>query len=280
MKLAILADIHGNLPALQVVADHIEHWSPDAVVLAGDVVNRGPRPVECWAFVQEKAQTRGWQLIRGNHEEYVASQANNTDSPGSPEFEIARSSYWTYHKFNRQVSAFDALPFSLSLPAPDGGEVRVTHASMRGTRDGIYMRTTDEDLRGQIGTGSPPLFVVGHTHRPLIRWLNGTQVVNVGSVGLPFDGDHRAAYAQLTWRSGKWGTEIIRLDYDRAQAEQDFFTTGFYDEAGALVKLMVNELRLAQSQIGEWIAAYQRPVLAGEISIEEAVDEFLAGGRR
>jgi len=277
MKLAVLADIHGNLPALQVVADHIERWSPDTIVLAGDVVNRGPRPVECWAFVQEKTQARGWRLIRGNHEEYVLSQVDNADPPGSPEFEIARSSLWTYHKFNRDVAAFAALPLSLSIPAPNGDEVRVTHASMRGTRDGIYTHTTDEELRQQIGTGSPPLFCIGHTHWPLVRQLNGTQVVNVGSVGLPFDGDHRAAYAQLTWRDGHWQTELVRLDYDRAQAEHDFFTTGFYDEGGALVKLMVNELRTAQSQIGEWTVAYQPRVVREEMEIEDSVEKFLEG---
>jgi len=276
MKLAVLADIHGNLPALQTVAEHIKRWRPDAVVMAGDVVNRGPRPVECWRFVQEKVKAQGWQLVRGNHEEYVASQANNPNPPGSPEFEIARSSYWTYHKFNGEVSALNALPFSLNLFAPDGSEVRVAHASMRGSRDGIYPSTPDPELIQQVGAPPPALFVVGHTHRPLTRQVNGTQVVNVGSVGLPFDGDPRASYARFVWQDGGWQAEIIRLGYDRAQAERDFFDTGFYDESGALTKLMVVELRNAQSQIGEWTVAYQAQVVAGEMGLEESVERFLA----
>ena len=71
MKLAVLADIHANLPALHSVASHIEAWQPDGVVLAGDVVNRGPRPLECLRFVQEKQRAAGWGVVRGNHEEYV-----------------------------------------------------------------------------------------------------------------------------------------------------------------------------------------------------------------
>ncbi|MBI3240866.1 MAG: metallophosphoesterase family protein [Chloroflexi bacterium] len=277
MRLAVLADIHGNLPALQTVADHIERWRPEGVVLAGDVVNRGPRPVECWRFVQEKVKTQGWQLVRGNHEEYVVSQATNTHAPGSPEFEIARSSFWTYQKFNGEVSALNDLPFSLDLPSPGGG-VRVAHASMRGSRDGIYPWTTDEELSQQVGSPPPALFVVGHTHRPLTRQVNGAQVVNVGSVGLPFDGDPRAGYAQFVWQAGSWQAEIVRPDYDRAQAERDFFDTGFYDEGGALAKLMVRELRIAQSQIGEWTVAWQAKVVAGEIGLEESVERFLAEG--
>ncbi|NTU66001.1 MAG: metallophosphoesterase, partial [Chloroflexi bacterium] len=69
MKLAVLADIHSNWRALQAVADHIEQWQPDRVVVAGDVINRGPRPVECADFIL----ARGWAWVRGNHEEYVLS---------------------------------------------------------------------------------------------------------------------------------------------------------------------------------------------------------------
>ncbi|HEX7974983.1 MAG TPA: metallophosphoesterase, partial [Anaerolineales bacterium] len=71
MKLAVLADIHANYVALQAVAAHIQAWQPDAVIVAGDVINRGPRPAECLHFVLEKEKTEGWRLVRGNHEDYV-----------------------------------------------------------------------------------------------------------------------------------------------------------------------------------------------------------------
>ena len=50
MKLAVIADVHANWPALQAVAADIERWQADRVVVAGDVINRGPRPVECAGF--------------------------------------------------------------------------------------------------------------------------------------------------------------------------------------------------------------------------------------
>src|SRR3954464_7315918 len=74
-RLAVLSDIHGNFAALQAVADHIDQWKPDAVVVAGDIVNRGPRSRDCLTFVLERAARAGWQIIRGNHEEYVLSIA-------------------------------------------------------------------------------------------------------------------------------------------------------------------------------------------------------------
>ena len=54
---------------------------------------------------------------------------------------------------------------------------------------------------------------------------NGRLVVNAGAVGLPFDGDTRASYAQLTWQCGAWHADVIRLDYDRRQAGRDFYET-------------------------------------------------------
>jgi putative phosphoesterase len=274
MKIAILADIHANIAALQTVADHVARWRPEAVVVAGDVVNRGPRPVECLRLILDRQRSQGWLSIRGNHEDSVMLHASAHEPFTEAESAIHRNSLWTYEQLGRDVRALESWPFSLSLSFGES-EVRVAHASMRGNRDGIYVETPDDVLRQQVGTPPPPLFVVGHTHKPLIRQINGTQVVNVGSAGLPFDGDPRAAYAQVWREDGEWRAEIVRLDYDRAQAERDFVDSGMLEEGGPLAHLMRVELRIARSQINEWVTAYEQRVLAGEIGAGEAVDRFL-----
>ena len=63
MKLAVLADIHANLAALETVAAHVEAWQPDAVVVAGDVVNRGPQPAACLDMVLERQRDSGWLTV-------------------------------------------------------------------------------------------------------------------------------------------------------------------------------------------------------------------------
>lgn len=276
MKLAVLADIHANLPALRAVLDHIDAWQPDAVVVAGDIVNRGPRPAECLRLVQERQHTAGWRLLLGNHEEYVLHQAQPDTAHSGPRFEIFRSSYWTLQQLNGDVASLQALPFSQSLFAPDGSEVRIAHASMRGTRDGIFPDTPNDVLRVQVGRPHASLFVVGHTHVPLVRRIDHTLVVNVGAVGMPFDGDPRASYGQLTWLRGDWQAGIVRVAYDRSQTEQDYVDTGFLADGGALARLMLQELRLARSQLFQWALDYETPVLAGELSMDESVERHLA----
>lgn len=276
MKLAVLADIHANLPALQAVLEDIDAWHPDAVVVAGDIVNRGPRPLECLRLVQQRERSQGWLSLLGNHEEYVIHQTRPDAPRCGPAFEIFQSSYWTLQQLNGDVAALEALPFTQSLTAPDGSEARIVHASTRGTRDGVFPTTPDEQLRQQMGRPRVPLFVVGHTHWPLVRRLDGTLVVNVGAVGMPFDGDPRASYGQLTWRNGQWQAEIVRVPYDRSETERDYVTAGFLDAAGPLAMLMLVELRRARSQLYGWSVAYEKAVLAGELSVAESVRLYLA----
>ncbi len=276
MKLAVLADIHANLPALLAVLESIDAWRPDAVVVAGDTVNRGPRPDECLRLVEERQRAAGWRLLLGNHEEYVLHQAQPEAARSGPRFEIFQSSYWTYQRLNGQMATLYALPFSQTLLAPDGSEARVVHASMRGTRDGVFPETPDHVLRVQVGRPHAPLLVVGHTHVPLVRRVDGTLVVNVGAVGMPFDGDPRASYGRLTWRRGGWQAEIVRVAYDRQQTEQDYLDTGFLSDGGALARLMLQELRLSRSQLFQWALDYEAPVLAGELSMDESVARHLA----
>jgi putative phosphoesterase len=275
MKVAVLADIHGNLPALNVVIDHIDAWAPDRVVVAGDVVNRGPRPLECLQLVIAKKRTDGWLFVRGNHEDYVLKQAQPDAERSGPEFEISESAYWTLQKLNGNVNDLRAWPFQVALPTPNDQEVRIVHASMRNNRDGIYPDTPDQELRQKI-LPPPAVLCVGHTHRPLVRCIDQTLVVNVGAVGMPFDGDYRAAYAQLTWQDNGWQAKIVRLDYDQAQTEDDFFDTGFFDEAGDLVQIMLLEFRQSRAHIHRWSQRYEEAVLAGRISLAESVRSYLA----
>jgi predicted phosphodiesterase len=269
--------VYSNWQALQAVADHIERWQADRVVVAGDVINRGPRPVECADFVLNMQRERDWRLVLGNHEEYVLAHRTSAQGPvvqlPSPRFGTSR---WTYDRLNGHISDVQAWPFQQSWQMSDGSEVRIVHASMRGTRDGVYRKTPDEVLRQQVAP-APKLFVVGHTHIPLVRVLDETLVVNVGSAGLPFDGDPRVCYAQLTWQADRWAAKIVRVEYDCERADRDFDETGFIDKIGPFARLIRAELAQARAILGDWSRDYETAVTSGEMSLDESVERVLAG---
>ncbi|MBI5565806.1 MAG: metallophosphoesterase family protein [Chloroflexi bacterium] len=279
MKLAILSDVHANLAALEAVVEDIDRWQPDRVIVAGDVINRGPRPRECLDLVLNRVRTHGWQCVLGNHEEYVLTHAAPHAPRSGRRFELHRNSFWTYQQVQADLATLAAWPFQFSVWQA-GSEARSVHASMLGTRAGIYRETPEADLREKIApphAPPPSVLIAGHTHKPLIRTIDQTLVINVGAVGLPFDGDARAGYGQVTWHGGQWQAEVMRVPYDRARADRDFEITGYLDQVGPMGYLIRDELARAQSNLAEWAAVYEQPVLRGELTLAESVRRYFQG---
>jgi predicted phosphodiesterase len=277
MKIAILSDIHGNLPALEAVTADIEGWRPELILVNGDIVNGGPCSRACWQLVQEKEEGHGWQPLRGNHEDYVVEWADPQMPRQGPAFELSRLSYWTYGQLNGEVAALAALPDRFGYEAEDGSSLLVIHASIWGPRAGIYPATPEEEMRRKIAP-YPTVFVTAHTHVPFMRQVGETLLINIGAVGLPGDGDWRASYGRLTWsRARGWQGEIRRVAYDREQAARDFVESGFLAEAGPGAALTLVELRAARDAKTKWTQAYGQRVREGQISMEEAVRQFLSG---
>lgn len=275
MKIAIISDIHGNWPALMRVADDIAQWQPDYVVVNGDVVNRGPCSAACWRFIQERRQQDGWQVLRGNHEEYVLSCAQLPVDREDPAFQISAFAHWTYQQLGTAVAEIADLPEQFSLTAANGRELRAVHAAMGNNRLGVYADTPDDEIRQQIAP-APALFVTAHTHQPLIHAVDDCLVVNIGSVGSPFDGDKRLSYGRF-WlnEAGDWQVEIVRLAYDWQQTVQDYATSGFLEAGGPLAQLMLVEHRYSRGLMHRWNKRYGEAVLSGQLSLEASVRELL-----
>ncbi|HSM56444.1 MAG TPA: metallophosphoesterase family protein [Candidatus Sulfomarinibacteraceae bacterium] len=276
MKVAVLSDVHGNLPALEAVSEHIERWAPDRVIMNGDVVNRGPSSVACWDFVQEHCDRDGWVLAGGNHEAYVANwEREKPRDQARLRTNIDQSARWTYEELDGRIGDLLSLPACLEVTAPDGSVLRVTHGSMQGQRDGIYPHTPERELAEKV-TPSPAVFCTAHTHKPLLRRWRRTLIVNSGSAGTSFDGDPRISYAQVVWCKGQWQAEIVRLPYDRRRAARDFEEEGYLEGGGPLVEIFYTEWRQARPLINRWAREYEEAVLAEEISVAASVREFLA----
>ncbi len=271
MKIAVLSDIHGNMPALHAVAKHIDAWQPDLVVVNGDIVNRGPCSQAALHFVLDRRERDGWQLLRGNHEDFLLRCGQPNPDLSGPAFEMNRFVHFAYQQLNGEIEALRAMPERFSWFAPDSSEFRVIHASMRSNRDGIYPELTDDELRERI-TPAPSVFVTGHTHQPVIRQLDETLIVNAGSAGAPFDRDWRPSYGRFTWDAQqKWQAEIARVEYDRSLIEQDYKRSGFLQQGGPLAQIMLVELRRARGLIYHWATQYEKAVADGEITLEESV---------
>lgn len=279
MKLAVLSDIHNNLPALQAVARDIALQAPDWVVVAGDFLNRGPSPKRVLEFLGEKE----WPLLRGNHEDYVRAQLEMLCAPDAadellknPIWQPAR---WTALQIQESQKCGDALatlPLSATLRAPDDSPVMIVHGTPHANNAGIFDTTSDDELVQMMGMDAPPLLISAHTHASLMRRVNKTLVVNVGATGLPFNGDARAQYGVFTWQNG-WHAELRAVEYDREETYRAFETDGFLRDGGPLARVILREVETARPHLGPWVRAFGDEVRAGRLSVAKATELYFAG---
>ncbi len=205
--LALLYDVHGNLAALDAVLDDARRQGVDDWLIGGDVSAFGPWPE---ATVSRLRTLDGARWIRGNHERWAVEDdqvpANRFAQDGVAATREALGP--------AIVAELYALPRWQPLPTGEAW-----HASPRSDVAGLLPdpQAQDADL---LEGRTPDLLVVGHTHLPMQRTIarpdgGTTRVVNPGSVGLPFDGDPRAAYGILH-DDGRVEARRVAYDVDAA----------------------------------------------------------------
>ena len=272
MKIAVLSDVHGNLPALEAVLEDIARWQPDEVIVNGDLVNRGPLSLDVLQLLQREQPAA--RFLRGNHENWLVRTSAQAPDPQSLTYEIDRFAHLALRQLGKKVEEIARWEDHLDLTELDGGSLHITHGSRKGDRHGISPETEGDELAERLGDPRD-LFIGSHTHRAFSRYHNGNLVVNTGSVGQPFDHDERAAYVQLQFHDGQWQAESVRVAYDRERAIADFEDSGFFDEGGALTRVIFREFLEARVHVGPWRKKYLKAIQAGEIGVVESVERYL-----
>jgi predicted phosphodiesterase len=217
--LGILYDIHGNLPALEAVLADAEGAGADRWLLGGDYGTPSPWPEETLARLRGLPNAT-W--IRGNGERWLKEPP-----PDRPEV------LETYQELGSGVSAQEedwlyGLPASAEL---DG--ILYVHGSPLGDDESFPPEPADDDERLLDGVRDRTV-VFGHSHQRFRRpGPNGTDLVNPGSVGMPLDGDRRAAWA--TW-DGDFDFRRVEYDVERAAAAWRALGAGFAEFAAARIE--------------------------------------------
>lgn len=211
VRIAILADIHGNLPAFEVVQADIQACAPDRVIVNGDVLNRGPQSLECL----EAVRATGWTVVYGNHEDYAIKRRSGV----FPQ-EWAVPFYAPFQAVaealsEEQAAYVSGLPRWLVIQEPGLPALHITHGSPLALNDGLGPWLSESELLERAEQVPEPVLIGAHTHRPFDRWVHGHWVLNCSAVGVPYNGDPRAQYLLLTGGDGVWRAEFRAVPYDR-----------------------------------------------------------------
>lgn len=234
MRIAVLSDIHGNLPALEAVLADIHTRGVDRTVNLGDCVTSPLWPRETW----ELLETLNLPTVRGNHDRWLTSL---------PAASRSASMRFTREALRAEdLRALSLLPGSLWLE----GDVLAVHGTPRDDAeyfleeavDGRLALARPELLAERAAGEGAALFLCGHSHvQHAAAGPGGSLIVNPGSVGCPRYADNadpwvaeagspHARYAVITRRAGRWSVDLVVIEYDwcpvaeraRANGRPDF----------------------------------------------------------
>ena len=290
LRLAFLGDIHGNLPALEVVLDDIDRQAPDAVFLLGDLINRCPWTQEVLDTLRERA----WPSVQGNHDLVLALLHTPECWPVFDDRRRFPIVHWTWEQLRPiDINHLLNLPHDLLIEIDDAPRLRLFHGLPGDPFAGIVPGAEEKEIANRIEIYDEPVIICGHTHQPLDRTIapvaadsvsgparsRPQRILNPGSVGMPYNGDPRAHYLllDLVQENGRqaWQPRFRQLTYDRARVARAFRSSGQMEASAAAAKLILRTLKDGLpwiSDFPQWLRN-QSPALRSDP--DTAVDLYL-----
>jgi putative phosphoesterase len=235
-RIAVITDIHANLPALEATFAEIETLGVDATYCGGDLVGYGPHPNEVCARIEDDAIP----TIYGNYDYAIGRDLEDCGCAYIDPHDKAigqLSVDWTLaHTDQRAKDFMRELPFDLRFEL-GGKRIRLVHGSPRKVNEYLFEDKPARTFERIAALAHCDVLVFGHTHKPWVHEYGGVLFVNCGAVGKPKDGDPRASFAVLETTGESIDVRIERIGYDALAVARVMREVGLPDElADKLVK--------------------------------------------
>ncbi len=231
-RAAIIADVHGTLPALETVLSDIELNPPDEIFVAGDFVG-GPQPHETLTRLRQV----GCRFILGNGEQALLKMRQG-NAPKAwwthRQFDLVR---WFYQNLNEEDFDFlKSIPEQIILNQANCEPVRIVHGTPWDINKLLFPEKEPEALSRALQEIPESVLVFAHTHLPAMYYKHHKLAINPGSVANNLHGETSISYATLCCEGGAWRPELHFLEYDLSQTVQVFHDTGFLESTRPLAR--------------------------------------------
>ncbi|MFB6190582.1 MAG: metallophosphoesterase [Candidatus Nanohaloarchaea archaeon] len=218
MKVAVVSDIHSNIRAFREVLSRID---ADSIICAGDLVGYYLHPGE----VIDEVRDRDMTCVRGNHDHAVVDWPPGHFNPAA-----RRALELNREKLDEsRLSFLEDLPLRRELEL-DGTETVLVHGSPNDPSKYVYPRHVDPSFLERNDVVEEDIVVMGHTHVPFVKHVDGTLVLNPGSVGQPRDGNPGASYAVID--TGEMDATVRRVEYDLDPVVEEVGDSSLPDSLG------------------------------------------------
>ena len=224
-----MADIHGNVPALEAVLADMAGQDVDQIIVAGDLVC-GPQPEETRRILQ----SLNCIMIRGNGDTYLL----RFDDGEAPDYWSTSNAFatirWHYEKSSRETLAFlRSLPEQRHIDTEKAQAIRLVHGSPQGPSEDLHPQEDPAALKAMLAALVETVLICGHSHQPWKSQINGRLALNPGAVSAPLNGEVGAQYALLTWNGRGWMIEHRLVAYDLKRIRTIYSDSGLLEAGGA-----------------------------------------------
>lgn len=258
MRIALLADIHSNLPALiAALADIDRKHAPDSIVSLGDQVNLGPSPREVLALLRE----RGVTCLHGNHERYILSVLRGEPGYDGANFDSLR--------FNAARLSKEEISFPREMRL---GSLIFTHALPEDDRFPVYK--PEEAIPALAGMDFPQgtHILCGHGHNPTHLRVGGMTVDSIGAAGCMDDGvPGTASYTILDIEKGGVALRPFLAQYDPRAVRPLFRESGMADFCPVMAHIICLQMERQKDLLVQFVTQARRIAAAkGEQDVSRA----------
>lgn len=237
VKIAFISDIHGNAVALEAVLQDIRKKNIEKICVLGDICYRGPEPKKALELVRSLQA----DVIKGNADEWVVRGVKKGEVPDMALEMMSKERDWIFSKLEQiDIDYLSQLPTELKL-VEQGIDIYAFHATPSSLFEIIPQNAEDSLLHEKVlSKQDSTIYLYAHIHKPYIRYINGKVIMNIGSVGLPFDGVTKASYGVIHINESGFSTSIERVDYDTEKVMKQYTETNYPNG-----EMMINVLKRA-----------------------------------
>lgn len=215
MRVALIGDVHANLPALEAVLERVSDVGVDAIWNTGDWVGYHAYPEQ----VVRRLRMEHAVSVLGNYDQKVLKFPRQRERwRVKKQREKFFAFEWAFDNLSEESRSYlGKLPAEVRMEV-EGMRVLLTHGSPRSINEHVDPDTPGSRLDELAQNAAADLIMLGHTHTPMDRYADGARFVNPGSVGRADDGDPRAAYAILEFSQRGLDVRLFRIPYDVERA--------------------------------------------------------------
>ena len=232
---AVLSDVHGNLPALEAVIAELEKQSIESILVAGDLIG-GPNPNE----VIELLKSLGCTMIAGNMDLDFLRLARGE----APKEWYSLKQYGTWRWTNEQVKPevrqfLESLPEQQVIHIGDTAPIRLVHGSPRSPYEGIFPDSDPDFFEAILQETPEQVLVCGHIHVAWKKRIQGKLIINPGAVSAPLSGHPGAHYALLDYTNEEWEVTHKRIRYDTIKIRKAYIESGLLEAGTGIAKFFL-----------------------------------------